>query len=651
MLWSILSGIFGATASSMIKLATSSSSSSMIGNGTFSNAATTATATATAAETALQPLSLQPFQYVSKYVCEPRPWLVDLDETLLRGIYRFLGDLATGKNRLNLNVNLTMYFKAVRTTVEQKIYPTIFPYLFEVDYCQCTVIVPLRVCCIVAMVVLNAYMIASFLRGIQESGSVVGTALSTASNFITSVILGSVVWNEHKHLTTTWYVGFSCVLLGVMLLSNVQQQQQQQPTTTSTTKSGNDSLRRNGPLVSNKKSTTKENKDDIPRPKVSVRETVQSMNMGRTSTINNNNNNNRMSENVSSTKQQPQNDQTTTTTTFMAAKSTTTEIPSMMKKTTKSKKSKKDLKPVSSLEQYYNESTRKGLNMTTASTARPLQTPLIERGFLNECILCEHQLFDTKTGHVVDDDLAVADLSCSHVVHSSCLKQAAKSLNNSCPICNQPLSMFTSTKQAASCSGFWIQRIEDFLMSLDGPPTSSKNNNTNNNMAPQCLPASIIRQYFKELPDSVLTISQKQYIEDDPSGMDKGFQSALEWGGCRDYNNYSNINDSSMAAPRQQQQQQRGRLGYEESLRSQGIWRYDRKKDDVWFWGWGNVHPRQRCDQCQHIHGTALSIHCDGCQGSSMSAHYCSEVCEKRDRQRHKVTCQKWKSLNLPVSG
>ena len=48
--------------------------------------------------------------------------------------------------------------------------------------------------CLLCMIGINALMIGSFLDGMNESGSVVGTALSTAANFSCSVsVLGIAI--------------------------------------------------------------------------------------------------------------------------------------------------------------------------------------------------------------------------------------------------------------------------------------------------------------------------------------------------------------------------------------------------------------------------------------------------------------------------
>jgi drug/metabolite transporter (DMT)-like permease len=70
--------------------------------------------------------------------------------------------------------------------------------------------------CFVGMLVCNAYMLGFFLKGMEESGSVAGTALSTASNFICSACYGYVLWRER--FTTIWWTGFCMVMLGVLLL-------------------------------------------------------------------------------------------------------------------------------------------------------------------------------------------------------------------------------------------------------------------------------------------------------------------------------------------------------------------------------------------------------------------------------------------------
>jgi hypothetical protein len=234
---------------------------------------------------------------------------------------------------------------------------------------------------------------------------------------------------------------------------------------------------------------------------------------------------------------------------------------------------------------------------------------LVDRSGLDfGCPLCEDPLFD-KEGNA---EMAVADLSpsCYHVMHARCLKYRQKNDKDSaCPICERAVPMFVNALQTAHFAGFWMTRVEVALRKL-GPAKGGQ---------PQ--PVSVIREWLTN--DKTLTDAQKIYIHDDPSGLGKGLLSALEWGGAVDHNHV-----------------QKGHKGWHGCLKTKGIWTYAPKYDDVWLWEWGAVHPRQRCDQCQLIR--ELPVACRECQGSSEAAFYCSDACQKRDRQRHKMTCEMW---------
>jgi uncharacterized membrane protein len=77
-----------------------------------------------------------------------------------------------------------------------------------------------RVLCFVGMLVTNMAMLATFLDGMIESGSVAGSALSTGTNFVTSAILGVIFFQEKT--SVQWYIGFVMVLSGTVLLSQVK---------------------------------------------------------------------------------------------------------------------------------------------------------------------------------------------------------------------------------------------------------------------------------------------------------------------------------------------------------------------------------------------------------------------------------------------
>jgi len=69
------------------------------------------------------------------------------------------------------------------------------------------------------MIGVNAVMISSFLDGMNESGSVVGTSLSTAANFSCSAIYGILFFGEIVPIS--WYFGAALIASGMWLLSSV----------------------------------------------------------------------------------------------------------------------------------------------------------------------------------------------------------------------------------------------------------------------------------------------------------------------------------------------------------------------------------------------------------------------------------------------
>jgi hypothetical protein len=73
--------------------------------------------------------------------------------------------------------------------------------------------------CLLCMIGVNAVMLSSFLDGMNESGSVVGTALSTAANFSFSAMYGIVFFGEI--VPASWYFGAALIALGMWLLSSV----------------------------------------------------------------------------------------------------------------------------------------------------------------------------------------------------------------------------------------------------------------------------------------------------------------------------------------------------------------------------------------------------------------------------------------------
>ena len=541
----------------------------------------------------------------------------DFDSILLNGVYYIIGQLL-----VKCRLVVLPYWKAVESGIE---HVGITFNIFEIDWCHASLLLP-RIIGFILVLIVNALMVAYFIKGIQASGSVAGPALSSATNFISSAIYGYVLWGEL--FNPTWWIGFTLVLLGVMILSTVSA-----ATTTGTTtrtKSKSETRRLYGGARSPAPPKVPPPPSTPPIPGTAY---VSSM----TNRFNN--------SNVSNTKP-------STTTTPLASSST----PSSNSKGFFSSFSTSTKTPeivTTSTATINKEVIKKNIKVKNFNAIIPKPKGLIDVTFVNICALCEEELFEKDTGVA---PVAVADLSpaCYHIFHSTCLKlqqQAVSGEGSSpssstsggggsgrrrssgtpkgrnkvgCPVCDKVISMWISAKQSAHFAGFWMERVEKYLRKVgpliiegDDPKKSG----------PQPVPASMIRDYLRE-NDTTLTEEQKRYIDDDPTGLGKGLQSALEWGGYVDFN---------------EKNSRKGHVGWSSYKRSCGIWSYSTKHDDIWYYEWDTIHPRQRCESCQFLK-RPLPIVCDGCVGSSECAYYCSPQCQKRDWQRHKLMCETWQN-------
>ena len=109
----------------------------------------------------------------------------------------------------------------------------------------------------------------------------------------------------------------------------------------------------------------------------------------------------------------------------------------------------------------------------------PLWRKIAAVSMNEECPICLEELFDEEG---VARNGEVAKIMCVHLVHSVCLQRAGRSLNPDgrrygvggfgpragCPLCNQPVSFWTSYGDAASFPAFWIKRILGVLEDI-GP--------------------------------------------------------------------------------------------------------------------------------------------------------------------------------------
>lgn len=77
-----------------------------------------------------------------------------------------------------------------------------------------TVLLP-RIAYLIAMIICNISMVACFVGGLQDAGSVAGTALATAANFLVSAAAGYFIWKEGNSISVP---GLSMVVVGTILL-------------------------------------------------------------------------------------------------------------------------------------------------------------------------------------------------------------------------------------------------------------------------------------------------------------------------------------------------------------------------------------------------------------------------------------------------
>ena len=89
---------------------------------------------------------------------------------------------------------------------------------------------------------------------------------------------------------------------------------------------------------------------------------------------------------------------------------------------------------------------------------------------MKECPVCLERLFDDN-GIACNGE--VAKIMCFHLVHDECLRRAGQSLNADghrfgiggfgpragCPVCNRPVSFWTSYKEAAAFPIYWMHKI------------------------------------------------------------------------------------------------------------------------------------------------------------------------------------------------
>lgn len=81
---------------------------------------------------------------------------------------------------------------------------------------------------------MNVVMVGAFIKGMETSGTIAGTGLATATNFVAAGIYGIAVWNEN--FNERWAMGMALVLAGVVVLSTVSVVETEKSKTSTTRK-------------------------------------------------------------------------------------------------------------------------------------------------------------------------------------------------------------------------------------------------------------------------------------------------------------------------------------------------------------------------------------------------------------------------------
>lgn len=78
------------------------------------------------------------------------------------------------------------------------------------------VVIACRLLSFGCMILLNAAMISSFLKSMENNSSVVVTVLSTASNYLLTGFAGKIVFNEP--LGSWWVLGSTIICIGLCFI-------------------------------------------------------------------------------------------------------------------------------------------------------------------------------------------------------------------------------------------------------------------------------------------------------------------------------------------------------------------------------------------------------------------------------------------------
>eukprot|EP00984_Skeletonema_dohrnii_P029089 scaffold19434_cov121-Skeletonema_dohrnii-CCMP3373.AAC.5 len=198
----------------------------------------------------------------------------------------------------------------------------------------------------------------------------------------------------------------------------------------------------------------------------------------------------------------------------------------------------------------------------------PLWRKIAAVSMNEECPICLEELFDNEG---VARNGEVAKIMCVHLVHSVCLQRAGRSLNPDgrrygvggfgpragCPLCNQPVSFWTSYGDAASFPAFWIKRILGVLEDI----------------GPNGGPVDVVAVLCRLQADETLTKRQREIMT-----QGRPFREALLEGKQKYVR--EEINGGV----------QNG--GYEMAGYKANLWYWNEQDNTIWLYKWGEAPNR-----------------------------------------------------------
>lgn len=119
-----------------------------------------------------------------------------------------LGGLATVTGKIAFSSDNSFLLTALKLCRDLSLNPQ--------DYCDYTTIV-VRLIAFLVMFLCNAMVIGFFLKAIESNHTVVVIVVSSATNFLTSGILGQLLFGEV--VSSMWIMGSILIVIGMLLVA------------------------------------------------------------------------------------------------------------------------------------------------------------------------------------------------------------------------------------------------------------------------------------------------------------------------------------------------------------------------------------------------------------------------------------------------